>query len=255
MGTNRNTELSALVGKRLKSLRNEARMTQEEFSEFLDITFESYKKYEQGTRCPEIAKLQEISQKVKCDINYLIELNAPKNRNIADVTEETGLSEKAIKTLTFFKESDAKCMKLINYILENLPPNTYIALPRLCSNLSLVENSLTQYDGSEANSNLSNNDILKILSSFDFRIEFDKKMITNDFENIVNDFGNNINTQLKKNILKLQKKSKNYDTTSEEVRWIQIQQNIEFYKHFCSHTKGGEIKNVNHIKRKKHLED
>jgi len=60
-----------LFGKRLKQLREEKKMTQEELGKALGITRNAISGYENGTREPDIEKLYLLSDIFECTLDYL----------------------------------------------------------------------------------------------------------------------------------------------------------------------------------------
>lgn len=61
-----------LLGKRLKELRKQSKMTQKELGEIINVTKVSICCYENGTRIPSLETLIDLSNLFKVDLDYLI---------------------------------------------------------------------------------------------------------------------------------------------------------------------------------------
>lgn len=66
------TEFDALVGKRLKSARKRLRMTQSQMAEKLDISEESYRRWEHGRNSLSISRLLLLHEKCGIRPDYLV---------------------------------------------------------------------------------------------------------------------------------------------------------------------------------------
>lgn len=62
----------ATIADRLKELRSEAHMTQEEFAKRIRVSKGAVGNWETGTRCPSHEKLEEIADLFNVDMDYLI---------------------------------------------------------------------------------------------------------------------------------------------------------------------------------------
>lgn len=69
---NENTEYDVLVGKRLKSVRKRLELTQEQMAEKMDITEESYRKWELGRSSLNISRLRLLYEKCGIRPDYLV---------------------------------------------------------------------------------------------------------------------------------------------------------------------------------------
>lgn len=61
-----------LLGKRLKMLRKEKNMTQQELGELINVTKVSICCYEKGTRTPTLETLVELANVFQVDVNYFL---------------------------------------------------------------------------------------------------------------------------------------------------------------------------------------
>lgn len=61
-----------LFGKRLKELRKQSNMTQQELGDIINVTKVSICCYEKGTRIPSLETLIDLSNLFKVDLDYLI---------------------------------------------------------------------------------------------------------------------------------------------------------------------------------------
>lgn len=59
---------------RVKKLRNELGLTQEEFSKIINLTRSSYSRYETGDREPDLETLKKIAKKLDVSSDYLLGL-------------------------------------------------------------------------------------------------------------------------------------------------------------------------------------
>ena len=61
-----------MFGKRLRSVRMLRHLTQQKTADLVDISLQSYQKYEQGTRCPSFDLLVQIADILDVSIDYLL---------------------------------------------------------------------------------------------------------------------------------------------------------------------------------------
>ena len=76
--------------------------------ELLKLTRQSYAKFEKGDVSPHLDYIYDMCKIFDCDIGYLFGEYPMKKREISDVHELTGLSEKAIERLIELKEYSKK---------------------------------------------------------------------------------------------------------------------------------------------------
>ncbi len=68
-------EVVSLLGKRIKALRMERGMTQQQLGELINVTKVSICGYEKGTRNPTLQTLTDLAQVFGVDINYFLGLD------------------------------------------------------------------------------------------------------------------------------------------------------------------------------------
>lgn len=61
-----------MFNQRLRSCRMERKITQQKMADFLEITLNSYQKYEQGTREPSLAMLVRLADILQVPTDYLL---------------------------------------------------------------------------------------------------------------------------------------------------------------------------------------
>lgn len=89
-----------LLGKRIKSLRKQNGMTQEELGKLINVTKVSICCYEKETRIPTLETLLALADVFKVDINYFL---GSDEYLIADTNEKYGMSVSK-EELDFLKE-------------------------------------------------------------------------------------------------------------------------------------------------------
>ncbi|GFH40837.1 helix-turn-helix domain-containing protein [Lactococcus insecticola] len=70
-----------MLPERLKTLRLEAKLTQKEISEKLEISVPAYLYWEKGTRVPSLERLQELAKILNVSTDYLLGNTNQKNMN------------------------------------------------------------------------------------------------------------------------------------------------------------------------------
>lgn len=68
------------LGELIKNLRKENHLTQKEFAELFNVTYQAVSKWENGVNIPDIAILKEMSNKFSLDINYLLDGEVNKSK-------------------------------------------------------------------------------------------------------------------------------------------------------------------------------
>lgn len=99
---------------RLKQLREEQGVTQNEFSKRLGISRVSLTHYEAGDRTPDIEFLKRLHQETGVSLYYLLGLSDSKDDALATAQRDTGLSEKALEQFAVHPIST----KVINYLVD-----------------------------------------------------------------------------------------------------------------------------------------
>ena len=121
-----------IIGERIKCLRMQKKLTQEEFAEEMNVSLATIKDWEQGFHYPGIDKLYEISNFFNCDLDYLFGRIEQTTHSLQDASDVTGLSIKSIKRLQewnnnrssyepFTEEYIRSDIDYLNNILESFP--------------------------------------------------------------------------------------------------------------------------------------
>lgn len=96
--------------------------TQAEFADFLGIARPTVGFYENGDRLPDAAVLKKICERCNCSCDWLLGLSDCKTTDLSvrAVCTQTGLSEKAIKQIEFYKTgSPISLINVLNALLED----------------------------------------------------------------------------------------------------------------------------------------
>lgn len=99
-----------IFGKRLKKLRLERQMTQQELGDILFITKVSISGYESGNRFPSIDRVCDLADYFNVTTDYLL------GRDLLEENKKINLSNDDIEFLTKLKENS----KLYEYLLSNI---------------------------------------------------------------------------------------------------------------------------------------
>lgn len=110
-----------LLGKRIKSLRKQNGMTQEELGKLINVTKVSICCYEKETRVPTLETLLALADVFKVDINYFL---GSDEYIIADSNEKYGISV-AKEELEFIKEI-RKHSNIYNRVIDD--PKRFVEL-------------------------------------------------------------------------------------------------------------------------------
>ena len=110
-----------LLGKRIKSLRKQNGMTQEELGKLINVTKVSICCYENETRIPTLETLLALADVFKVDINYFL---GSDEYLVADTNEKYGMSV-AKEEFEFLKEI-RKHTNLYNRVIED--PKRFVEL-------------------------------------------------------------------------------------------------------------------------------
>ena len=126
-----------LFPERLREIRREMDVTQDEFAQRVGVSRASLGYYENGDRIPDIVTLANIHKATGVSIYYLLGLTGQRNDGLNTVKKETGLSDKAIAQL---KENEA-IVPVLNRLFESdamddLSQNLVSALDTSASYLS-----------------------------------------------------------------------------------------------------------------------
>lgn len=110
-----------LLGKRIKSLRKQSNLTQEELGKLINVTKVSICCYENETRIPTLETLLALADVFKVDINYFL---GSDEYLVADNDEKYGMSV-AKEEIEFLKEI-RKHNNLYNRVIED--PKRFVEL-------------------------------------------------------------------------------------------------------------------------------
>ncbi len=102
-------------GERLKQLRREKNLTQEQLAEVFGVARNSIFSYETGRRIPDIEVLKSYAEYFGVTSDYLLGLSDNRTPETTAIGDKLGLSDEAIECLELY----ARC----NEILEELPEN------------------------------------------------------------------------------------------------------------------------------------
>lgn len=115
------------IGKRIKALRKENHLTQDQLAAKIDsivppinekgLGQSTISGWEKGSQLPPLPKLIALSEIFQCDIAYLLCDYDKKKKDVSDIAELTGLSEKSVDNLLYLKTL-SKIKKL--FVLENV---------------------------------------------------------------------------------------------------------------------------------------
>ena len=108
---------------RLRKLRKEKKLSQEETAYLIGVKRETYSRWEQGTettrgRVPKIDKLAAICDVLQCDSGYLMGEHETAYYETCDISSKTGLSRRSVNFLITNKDNSKMCA-VLNYLLEN----------------------------------------------------------------------------------------------------------------------------------------
>jgi transcriptional regulator with XRE-family HTH domain len=126
----------ALLSERLKELRSEKKLTQQELANKVNVNRVTYTNWENGKREPELDKVVEIAKELDCTVDYLLGLSDINPfQLLQDPTELEKMSEEEIlnirdmlfQNIAFitaiakakFGHTDAEMKEILSNILDN----------------------------------------------------------------------------------------------------------------------------------------
>lgn len=92
------------IGYRIRGLREEHKLTQQQFADALDVTRDSVSKWELGATPPMLTHILRICKLYNVDVDYLLGRIDCKTHDLQYVHDITGLSEAAITKLMSIKD-------------------------------------------------------------------------------------------------------------------------------------------------------
>lgn len=107
--------------KKLKELRNERDLTQQEVANLIGVTKSSIGLYEIGDTIPDIKTLYKLTDLFEVSADYLIGKTDVRstNKDVAGICNITGLSERVILHLSRYLTYSSKSIVFLNYLLES----------------------------------------------------------------------------------------------------------------------------------------
>lgn len=130
-------EEKSVLAERMTELRKKHNFTQEDIAKYLDCNRATVANYENGKRQPDYNTLIKLAQKYGVSTDYLLGLTdvTTADRDLKFICDYTGLSEKSVQILHFFKDSECitpttnllleseggAILRELGYYLEELP--------------------------------------------------------------------------------------------------------------------------------------
>ena len=114
-------DIKSTFANRLKELRVEKGLSQEDFGKEIGVSRGSISYYEKEERVPDIVVLAAVSKYFNVSTDYLLGISEHKSRNAqkAATCEFTGLSEKAAGVLEKWNmHGDIDCLTILNTLIE-----------------------------------------------------------------------------------------------------------------------------------------
>lgn len=106
---------------RLKTLRSEFKLTQEDIAKKVGLTKSAYGYYEQGKTIPDAQMIAKLSEIFNVTTDYLLGISNIKNNN-ANKTDETQADERILNIINKIKNMDEKskekALKMLDLLLE-----------------------------------------------------------------------------------------------------------------------------------------
>ncbi len=118
-------------GERLKTLRRERGITQQELADAIGISKGGLCYYENTNRAPDITVLEKFADYFKVSADYLLgRTNAQTQKaKLQAVCNYTGLSDKAVGLLAELKERKTPQLQAVNFLLEQAAEDMDIIYP------------------------------------------------------------------------------------------------------------------------------
>ena len=120
-----------VLGERLKALREEKGISQDELATALEMSRLSIGNYERGVRTPEAETIIRLAKHFSVSADYLLGLSDVKSvdADIKSVCEFTGLSECAVGTLVNKENDFSHYLPVLNYLIEIENVNNKVEVP------------------------------------------------------------------------------------------------------------------------------
>lgn len=107
-------DITDVFSKRLRTLREEIGISQDDFAKALGMARATISYYEGGHRTPDIAFLNTLCEKTGCSLDYLMGRSENMRPHSNDLRETTGLSDKAVEVLGNIQHKD-----MLNSLIEH----------------------------------------------------------------------------------------------------------------------------------------
>lgn len=109
-----------MIGERLKELRANSELTQQQLADKLKVSVMSVSNYELGIRVPDAEYIRKVAMLFKVSSDYILGLVNTKQKQNASIGVLTGLNDKAINALKEAKEQDKRALSdIINFIMRS----------------------------------------------------------------------------------------------------------------------------------------
>ncbi len=107
---------------RLKTLRSELKLTQEDIAKKVGLTKSAYGYYEQGKTIPDAQMIAKLSEIFNVTSDYLLGISNAKSNNIINKKDDTKTDERILNIINKIKNMDEKskekAIKMLDLLLE-----------------------------------------------------------------------------------------------------------------------------------------
>jgi len=111
-------QVKNLFNTRLKTLRNEAQITQQELAKLLNISKQTVSNYESGSREPSIDILISISTYFNVSVDYLIGVSETKNHGLTSVNSKLEQLNAVMEKYSNVKDTERNVIELLSTLLD-----------------------------------------------------------------------------------------------------------------------------------------
>lgn len=132
------------IGKRIKALRKENHLTQDQLAAQIDIIVPPVNEkglrqstisgWEKGSQLPPLQKLIALSEIFQCDIAYLLCDYDKKKKDVSEVSDFIGLSEQAV---SFLLKCDKTIIDYLSFAIENGYMNSVGLIASQCIDIKM----------------------------------------------------------------------------------------------------------------------
>jgi len=165
--------MAEIKGQRIKALRRELYMTQDEMANKLDVSRQAIHSYENEKGNPEIPTLLKLAEILSCSVDYLLGLNDDRQSKIDEddradfdnAMKRHGKKHQKIAFLTFAKMLDSTRNYLTNPYLER----PFLITMRLIDSLSEYNSFIQQMTDQEYVDKLTQDEVAKVyIANYEF---------------------------------------------------------------------------------------